>query len=319
VADALKTGHCTHIPNAMVYKVLTDPATNRARGLLYIDRVTREPVEVHGRVVVVCAQALESARILLNSESRQNPGGLGNSSGVLGHYLMDHLWVAGGASGEFPELGGKPAMGGPERPDGIYVVRFRNTKQKKFDKFLRGYGFQGGGATGFNWKAPGFGADFKKGFLDPVTSVGLAGFGECLPRFDNFVEIDPTGQVDAYGIPVLRIQMTWGDNERAMVPDMAESAAEMMDAAGARNIVPYTVPNRVPGYGIHELGVARMGADKKTSVLNQFQQTHDVANLFVMDGAGFTSGACQNPTLTIMALAVRSSDYLLAEMKKGNL
>lgn len=319
VADALKTGHCTHIPNAMVYKVLTDPATNRARGLLYIDRVTREPVEVRGRVVVVCAQALESARILLNSESRQNPGGLGNSSGVLGHYLMDHLWVAGGASGEFPELGTKPTLGGPERPDGIYVVRFRNTKQKKFDKFLRGYGFQGGGATGFNWKAPGFGADFKKGFLDPVTSVGLAGFGECLPRFDNFVEIDPTGQVDAYGIPVLRIQMTWGDNERAMVPDMAESAAEMMDAAGARNIVPYTVPNRVPGYGIHELGVARMGADSKTSVLNQFQQTHDVANLFVMDGAGFASGACQNPTLTIMALAVRSSDYLLAEMKKGNL
>jgi choline dehydrogenase-like flavoprotein len=113
--------------------------------------------------------------------------------------------------------------------------------------------------------------------------------------------------------------MSWGDNEKAMVPDMAESAAEMMDAAGAKNIRPYAVPDRIPGNGIHEVGVARMGKDPKTSVLNQFQQTHDVANLFVMDGSCFTSGACQNPTLTIMALAVRSSEYLLEEMKKGNL
>lgn len=319
VADAMKTGNCTLVTNAMVYKVLTDPATNRARGLLYIDRVTREPKEVFGRAVVLCAQALESARILFNSGGRQNPGGLANSSGVLGHYLMDHLWVAGGARGEFPELGGKPALGGPERPDGIYVIRFRNTKKQKFDKFLRGYGFQGGGSTSFNWGAPGFGEAFKQGFRDPVSSVGLAGFGECLPRWDNFVELDPAGQVDAFGIPTLRISMTWGENEKAMVSDMAESGAEMMEAAGAKNIQPYAIPDRVPGYGIHEVGVARMGKDAKTSVLNQFQQAHDVANLFVMDGSCFTSGACQNPTLTIMALAVRSSDYLLEQMKKGSL
>ncbi len=301
------------------YKVLTDTGTNRARGLLYIDRLTREPKEIRGRVVVLCAQALESARVLLNSASRQNAGGLANSSGVLGHYLMDHLWVAGGASGEFPEIAEKATMGGPQRPDGLYVIRFRNTKDKKYDKFLRGYGFQGGGSTSFNWRAPGFGEEFKKGFRDPVVSVGLAGFGECLPRYENFVEIDPSGQLDAFGIPVLRIEMAWGDNERAMVADMAESGAEMMDAAGAKNIRPYAIPDRVPGYGIHEIGVARMGKDPKTSVLNQFQQAHDVANLFVMDGAGFTSGACQNPTLTIMALAVRSTDYLMDEMKKGSL
>ena len=131
----------------MVYKVLTDTDTNQAKGLLYIDRVTREPKEVHGRIVVLCAQALESVRVLFNSANRQNPTGLGNSSGALGHYLMDHLWVAGGASGEFPEVADKPTVDGPHRPDGMYVIRFRNTKKEKFSKFLRGYGFQGGGST----------------------------------------------------------------------------------------------------------------------------------------------------------------------------
>jgi glucoside 3-dehydrogenase (cytochrome c) catalytic subunit len=319
VADAMKTGKCTLVPNAMVYKVLTDATTGRARGVLYIDRVTREPKEVRARVVVLCAQALESVRILFNSATRQHGGGLGNASGVLGHYLMDHLWVAGGANGDFPELSARASMGGPQRPDGIYVIRFRNTRDKKFDRFLRGYGFQGGGGPSFNWRAPGFGEAFKKGFLDPVNSVGLAGFGECLPYYENRVELDPSGKVDAYGIPILRIHMDWGENEKKMIPDMAESAAEMMDAAGATNIRPYAVPNRVPGYGIHEVGVARMGKDPKKSVLNQFQQSHDVSNLFVMDGSCFTSSACQNPTLTIMALAVRSTDYLMGEMKRGNL
>jgi choline dehydrogenase-like flavoprotein len=227
--------------------------------------------------------------------------------------------VAGGATGEFPEVADKPTADGPHRPDGMYVIRFRNTKKEKFAKFLRGYGFQGGGSTTFNWNAPGFGAAFKQSLKDPVTSVGLAGFGECLPRWDNFVQLDPSGQVDVFGIPTLQIQMTWGENEKAMIPDMADSAVQMMEAAGAKNIQPYAVPDRVPGFGIHEVGVARMGKDRKTSVLNQYQQTHDVKNLFVMDGSCFTSSACQNPTLTIMALAVRSSDYVLSEMKKGNL
>jgi choline dehydrogenase-like flavoprotein len=320
VADALATGNCTHVPNAMVYKVLTDGDTNRASGLVYVDRVTREAREIRGRVVVLCAQALESARILLNSKNAQNPGGLGNSSGVLGHYLMDHLWVAGGATGEFPGLEEKPSLDGPNRPNGIYVARFRNTKAgPPSKKFLRGYGFQGGQTTGFSLDAPGFGDDYKRAVKNPASSVGLRGFGECLPYFENYVEIDPSGQVDAFGIPILKIHMGWGDNERNMIPDMAESAAEMMEAAGAKRIEPYAHTDRVPGFGIHELGVARMGSNPKASVLNPYQQAHDVRNLFVMDGAGFTSGACQNPTLTIMALAVRSSDYLLGEMRRGNL
>jgi choline dehydrogenase-like flavoprotein len=320
VADALATGNCTHVPNAMVYKVLTDGDTNRASGLVYVDRVTREAREIRGRVVVLCAQALESARILLNSKNAQNPGGLGNSSGVLGHYLMDHLWVAGGATGEFPGLEEKPSLDGPNRPNGIYVVRFRNTRAgPPSKKFLRGYGFQGGQTTGFSLDAPGFGDDYKRAVKNPASSVGLRGFGECLPYFENYVEIDPSGQVDAFGIPILKIHMGWGDNERNMIPDMAESAAEMMEAAGAKRIEPFAHTDRVPGFGIHELGVARMGSNPKASVLNPYQQAHDVRNLFVMDGAGFTSGACQNPTLTIMALAVRSSDYLLGEMRRGNL
>ena len=155
--------------------------------------------------------------------------------------------------------------------------------------------------------------------MNPVTSIALVGFGETLPRFENFVELDPAGTVDAWGIPVLKITMEWGENEKKMIPDMAVSAAEMMEAAGAKNIQPFTVPDRIPGFGIHELGIARMGADAKTSVLNQFCQAHDVKNLFVMDAASFVSGGCQNPTLTIMALAVRSSDYMMEEMKKGSL
>jgi choline dehydrogenase-like flavoprotein len=132
------------------------------------------------------------------------------------------------------------------------------------------------------------------------------------------VELDPN-TVDVFGIPALRIHMTWSDNEKAMIPDMAESAAEMLDAAGAKNIRAWTVPDRVPGMGIHEVGVARMGHNPRTSVLNQFQQTHDVKNLFVMDGSCFVSCGCQNPTLTIMALAVRSTDYLMQQMKQGAL
>jgi choline dehydrogenase-like flavoprotein len=319
VADALKTGRCTHIPNAMVYKVQMDSDRNRARGLLYIDRNTREPKEIYGRVVILCAQALESVRILLNSACTQYPSGLANSSGVLGHYLMDHVWVGGGATGEFPELTDKRTVNGPTRPNGIYVIRFRNTQNgPHYQRFLRGYGFQGGTATSFNMHGAGFGEAYKRGVLDPETTVHFSGFGECLPRWDNYVDVDPNLR-DVYGIPVLHVHMSYGENERAMIPDMAESAAQMLEAGGARNIRPFTVPDRMPGMGIHEVGVARMGTDTKKSVLNQFQQTHDIRNLFVMDGAGFTSTACQNPTLTIMALCVRSCDYLMCEMKKGNI
>ena len=321
VADALKTGRCTLVPNAMVYKVLTDPQSGKATGVLYIDRSTREPKEVRARAVVLCAQALESTRILFNSANKDHEAGLANSSGALGHYLMDHHSSA-GAFGLLADLNAPVKIGPPDRPNGIYVIRFRNTTTSPQQKdFIRGYGFQGGGGGGYpNFWAPGFGDAWKKAVLAPHPSyIQLGGFGETLARFENHATIDPEGKVDAWGIPVLHVNMTFGDNERAMMKDIAATAAEMIEAAGGTNVQSNADPNPVPGYGIHEVGTARMGNDPKTSVLNGFCQTHDVKNLFVMDGSCFVSIACQNPTLTIMALAVRSTDYLLEQMKSGTI
>ena len=236
---------------------------------------------------------------------------------MLGHYFTAHV-RSGGGSGDFPSFGARATLNGPNRPTGIYVARFRNTLEGPPSKnFLRGYGFEGGSGVDFNWGAPGFGEAYKQALLEPQVGLSLTGFGEVLPRWDNFVEIDPQVK-DRYGIPVLRISMSDGDNERAMVKDMAESAGEMLEAAGAKNIKTYANPS-APRWAVHEGGIARMGSNPKTSVLNQFQQAHDVQNLFVLDAAGFTSNPCQNPTLTIMALCVRSCDYLMGEMKRGNI
>jgi choline dehydrogenase-like flavoprotein len=314
VPDALGTGKCTLISNAMVHKVLMDPATNRARGLLYVDRKTRQSRELHARVVILCAQSQESVRVLLNSATREYPNGLANSSGVLGHYLTAHV-RSGGGSGDFPTLGKKHTLGTPVKPVGIYVARFRNLKgEQPYKKFIRGYGYEGESNLDFNWQAPGFGAAYKQALLEPRASLNVTGFGEVLPRWENFVELDPQAK-DIYGIPVLKIHMSDGENERAMIQDMGDSAGELLEAAGAKNVRTYAHPS-APRWALHEAGIARMGADPKKSVLNQFQQAHDVKNLFVMDASGFTSNPCQNPTLTIMALCVRSCDYLIGELKR---
>jgi glucoside 3-dehydrogenase (cytochrome c) catalytic subunit len=316
VADAIASGNCTLISNAMAYKVLMDPERNRARGILYIDRNSRQAREVYARTVILCAQSQESVRILLNSATTQYANGLANSSGVLGHYLTAHV-RSGGGRGEFPAFGAKPTLGGPVKPLGIYVARFRNLPNTPpYKKFLRGFGYEGESSTEFNWEAPGFGEAYKKALLEPRNSMEITGFGEVLPRWDNFVELDSTIK-DIYGIPVLRIHMSDGENERAMIQDMGDSAGEMLEAAGAKNIRTYAHPS-APRWAVHEAGIARMGADPKKSVLNEFQQTHDIKNLFVMDASGFPSNPCQNPTLTIMALCVRSCDYLLGELKRNN-
>ncbi len=319
VRDALASGRCTLVPNAQVARVLLDDRRQRARGVLYLDRTTRRARELRGRVVVLCAQAQESVRILFNSATPRHPRGLANSSGVLGHYLMDHI-TGGGASGELPELTAPPVFDQPHRPDGIYVPRFRNLLTGPQQRaYLRGFGYQGGGgAGGFNFNAPGFGADYLRGLRRTGGAyLGIGAFGECLARWDNYVELDPE-RVDAFGVPVLRIHMSYGENELAMLRDMGEAAAEMLEAAGARHVTTQ-IQAGTPGDAIHEVGIARMGNDPRQSVLNRWQQTHDIANLFVMDGAGFPSTACQNPTLTIMALAVRSCDYLLESRRRGEL
>lgn len=319
VADALRTGRCTLIPNAMAYRVEMEKDRERARGVYYIDRVTREGHFVGARAVVLCAQAQESARILLNSHTPRHPNGLANSSGAVGRYFMDNV-MGGGAAGEMEGTSEKPTLSGPKRPADIYVARFRNLPfdpASRTDKFIRGYGYEGGGGVDYNWSARGFGGYFKKAVFDPQVTIGFGGFGESLAHWDNHVSIDPD-VVDAFGIPVLRFHVKYGENELAMVKDMAVAMAEMLEAAGAKNIQSYAQAT-TPGWAIHEVGVARMGTDPKTSVLNQFEQAHDVPNLFVMDGSAFPSSGCQNVTLTIMALCVRSCDYLLQEMKRGEI
>ncbi len=321
VTDALATGRCTLIPNAMAYQVLMEQGSNRARGILYIDRVTRQAKEVRGRVVVLCAQAQESVRILMNSKSREYPKGLANSSGVLGHYLMDNV-MGGDAAGELEGVGEKLAIDRPVKPTGMLLIPFRNLPSdpsSRAKSFIRRYEYFVGTGAGFNWSAYGFGNEFKKELqkVDPNMGISFQGFGESLARYDNYIEIDPN-VVDAFGIPVLRFHVKYGENESAMVKDMANAGAEMLEAAGAKNIRTSAKPT-LPGWAIHELGIARMGNDPKTSVLNQFQQSHDVKNLFVMDGSGFPSSGWQNPTLTIMTVCVRSCDYLLKEMKSGDI
>jgi choline dehydrogenase-like flavoprotein len=283
---------------------------------LYIDRETKEEREIYGRVVLLCAQTQESTRILLNSANPQDPNGLANSSGALGHYFTSHPAYA-GASAEFPAFGAKPSLGGPIRPIGIYIPRFRNLQgQSPSKNFLRGYGFEGDSGLNFNWKAPGYGDVFKKQLLEPQTEISLTGYVEMLPRWENFLEIDASVK-DAYGIPVLKLHMANAENESAMLKDVDESAMEMLEAAGGKNVRAREWP-AVPYWAAHEAGTTRMGADRRKSVLNGFQQAHDIGNLFVMDASSFTSNPPQNPTLTIMALCVRSCDYLMSELKRGS-
>jgi choline dehydrogenase-like flavoprotein len=317
VKDALSSGNCTLITDAVVSHVDMESEPNKARGVTYVDRLTRQVKEVRGKTVILCAQAMESTRILLNSSTREYPKGLANSSGALGHYLMDHV-VGAGASGRLPNFKTLPDANEPARPNGIYIPRFRNTpKSDKHPRFIRGYGYQGGAGAEFNFSAEGYGASLKKGVKEGYYGISMGAFGESLARWDNYCEIDPNLK-DAWGIPALHIAMTHGDNETALMDDAAAAAAEMLEAAGAKDI---HVQARVemPGMAIHELGTARMGHDPKKSVLNAFNQSHDVKNLFVMDGASFVSSACQNPTLTMMAITVRACAHLIDQFRKNEI
>jgi choline dehydrogenase-like flavoprotein len=313
--DALKTGKCTLLTNAVVAHVNMDPLSNTATGVTFVDGMTRQTKTLRAKVVILCAQALESTRILLNSSTSRHSAGLGNSSGLLGRGLMDHSTGA-GASGELAQFKDAPApYSGPHRANDIYVIRYRNTTNgPQQPNFIRGYGFQGSAGAEFNFAAEGFGAAYKRAVQEGTYRISLGAFGESLARNENFVSIDPQLK-DAWGIPALHISMTHGENEKALQKDAAATAAEMLEAAGAKNIeIKSTVAE--PGMAIHELGTARMGNDAKTSVTDQYCQLHDVKNVFAMDGACFVSSGCQNPTLTMMAVTVRACDRLIDRFSK---
>jgi len=316
---ATRTGRMTLITHAVVSNIVVDSKNGKAKGVHYVDAVTRNHREVFGKVVMLCAGTLESTRIMLNSTSSIYPNGIANSSDVLGHYLMDHVG-GGGASGSLPVLDSKH-LEQDGRANGIYIARFRNLTTRQ-GQFIRGYGFQGGAGQSLWAHAKGiagFGSDLKKAVRENHPwGIGLSGFGECLARRENHVRLNKNVK-DAWGIPVLHIEAAFGDNERDMVKDMGDTAAEMLSAAGARDIQVNHGPTSTPGILIHEVGTARMGSDPKKSVLNKFNQAHDVNNLFVTDGACYVSSGNQNPTLTMMALTARACDYIAEERRAGRL
>jgi len=319
IYPALDTGRLTLRTQSIAREVLVDPETGKARGVAFVDADTGETREARGRVVVLAASTLESARLMLLSQSRQHPGGIGNSSGHVGHNFCEHV-MGPAAGGIVKDLVGKPRTLDDGRPGSFYIPRFRNLERRQ-DSFIRGYGFEGGsGTTMFphSTEAPGFGKAYKQAVRDYAgAGIGMGGFGEVLARYENGVSLDPDVK-DRWGIPVLRFQVQFGDNEKKMAADMADTAREMLEEAGVE--VTYTTKDVLTeGWSIHELGTARMGDDPRTSVLNPFQQSHDVKNLFVVDGSSHVSASCQNPTWTIMALAWRSCEYLAGELRKGNL
>ena len=320
IYPAMDTGNLTLRTNSIAREILVDPKTGKARGVAFLDSETGRAYEARGKVVIVAASTLESARLLLLSQSGTHPNGIGNSSGHVGHNFCEHV-MGPGVTGLVKDRIGSPKTIDDGRPGGFYVPRFRNLEDKQ-GKFIRGYGFEGSaGSRMFPENAPstpGFGAAYKKTVRDYSGAfIEMGGFGEVLPRYENHVSLDPARK-DKWGIPVLRFSYTFGDNEKKMCEDMANTAQEMFEQAGFE-IVNVNRAMLTEGWSIHELGTARMGTDKKTSVLNQFQQSHDVKNLFVVDGSSHVNASCQNPTWTIMALAWRSCDYLVAEFKKGNL
>ena len=314
---AAATGRMTLRPYAIVHSLVYDAAKGRVTGVRAIDARTRAALAYTARVVFLCASALESARILLNSRSSTFRDGLANGSGQVGRNIMDSIkW--GGASGTFDRWTDRRTIG--NRPNGILIPRFRNVTSKHPD-FIRGYHFQGGGSRrGWTERAaePGIGVAFKRRLSEPGPwGMTFGAFGECLPNEANRAVLHPT-QVDAWGIPTLHIECAWGPNELAMHRDMTATAVEILEAVGATDIRPSTRPS-VPGNANHEMGTARMGRDPKTSVLNAYCQAHEVRNLFVTDGAAMTSCPCQNPSLTYMALTARAAHHAVAELRRRNI
>jgi glucoside 3-dehydrogenase (cytochrome c) catalytic subunit len=314
---AMATGRLTLKPFAIVTDVVYDRDRKRATGVRVLDAVTEQTTVYTASVIFLCASTLNSTWILMRSATDVWPGGLGSSSGELGHNLMDHHFRV-GARGRLEGLDDKYYFG--RRPTGFYIPRYRNLFGDKRE-YLRGFGYQGG-ASRDGWSRAvaelGVGGKFKDALAQPGEwSIGATAFGEMLPNHANMVSIDETKK-DKWGLPVLAIDCAYGENERLMRKDMANDMAETLEAAGVKDVNTYD-GECFPGMGIHEMGTARMGRDPKTSVLNAHNQVWDAPNVFVTDGSCMVSTACPNPSLTYMALTARAADFAVNELKRRNL
>lgn len=315
---AMATGNLTLRPFSIVNSVIYDKEKGKATGVRIIDAETNETIEYHARIIFLNGSTLGSTFVMLNSVSDSFPDGLGNSSGQLGHNLMDHHFKV-GASGTAEGFDDKYYYG--RRPVGIYIPRYRNLGDKPERDYVRGFHY-GGSASRTGWQRAipemGYGQDFKEDMTEPGPWVmGLGSFGEALPHFKNHVALDKSKK-DKWGQAVLAIDYEFGENEMKMRVDMLNDAAEILENAGLKDVKTFD-NGAIPGMAIHEMGTARMGHDPKTSVLNKWNQMHDVKNVFVTDGSCMTSSACQNPSLTYMALTARACDHAVSEMKKNNL
>jgi choline dehydrogenase-like flavoprotein len=314
---AMATGRLTLKPFSIVTEVLYDRARQRATGVRVLDATNDQTTDYTARVIFLCASTLNSTWLLMRSATDVWPGGLGSSSGELGHNLMDHHFRV-GAEGAIEGLDDKNIYG--RSPSGFYIPRYRNFFGDKRN-YLRGFGYQGGAGRG-GWSRAvaelGVGGAFKDRAAQPGPwGVGATAFGEMLPNHANKIEID-TAKTDKWGLPVLKIDCATGENERLMRVDMMNDMAEMLERCGVKNVSTYDA-EYFPGMGIHEMGTARMGRDPKTSVLNAHNQVWDALNVYVTDGSCMTSAACQNPSLTYMALTARAADHAVNELNRRTL
>ncbi len=314
---AQKTGNLTLRPFSIVTRVLYDKDKKKATGVEVMDSETLKTVEYKSKIVFLNAGTLDTAKILMNSATDVWPDGLGSSSGELGHNLMDHH-LGTGASGKVEGYEDKYYFG--RRANGIYIPRYRNVGNDKRD-YVRGFGYQGSGSReGWNHQVAEFsiGADFKEAITEPGSwTMGMGGFGEMLPNHDNKISIDKNKK-DKWGMNVLAIDCELGENEKKMRKDCVNDAIEMLTAAGVKDVKGHD-GDGTPGKGIHEMGTARMGRDRKTSVLNGNNQVWDAPNVFVTDGAFMASSSCVNPSLTYMAFTARAAAFAVEELKKQNI
>jgi choline dehydrogenase-like flavoprotein len=318
IPAAMQTGNLTLRPYSIVTEILYDERQQKAKGVRVIDTETKETFEYYAKIVFANASTLGTTSLLLNSKSGRFPNGLGNDSGELGHNLMDHHSSA-GAGGAYE--GYRDSYYKGRRPCGFLIPRYRNIKPNENLGFLRGYNLQGHGERS-EWpdrmNEPGFGEDFKKQLTTPGSwTVWMAGWGECLPYHENKIVLDPDKK-DKWGLPVIAIDFEFKQNENKMMDDIKETSAEMLTKAGFSNVNTFNYKHP-GGSTVHEMGTARMGKDPKTSVLNGNNQIHSVKNVFVTDGSCMASSACQNPSLTYMALTARACDFAFKELTKGNI